>query len=348
MATLSLSGGIGGFSWGIYDLQHPVSTYQDIGITRYDFQEGASSISGIVDQLDDLSSSNYSTGYTWINYDPGTYTFYGYAKINNLYYHATSDTVTVSSSGGDEPDIDVSFSCSSTSDSITVKVLTDSDVPYYKIFCRRADNSGDTETIPYSGFDYHSESYYYETFTGLEPSTEYAVNVQYSPTGEPNSGTLLIKKYVWTEDEATPTVDRWNWYGTNETSISDHRNPASSTETQLAYSAITSKGSVSDFNHRVWNDMCYKCREILAALGYGNEGSNGWNDYYLDFEDTLMHTGNSVMTANRFNSLRYNIGSRIIFHWSFDPDSDIQPGKPVRGRYFTELTDALDTWIDSI
>lgn len=172
-------------------------------------------------------------------------------------------------------------------------------------------------------------------------------------------GYALVNGKYWQTDDGsavhatvtggTTSVEYWNWYGTNETSISDHRNPASSTETQLAYSALTSKGPVSDFNHRVWNDMCFKCREVLAAKGFGREGLNGWSDYNgLDFEDTLMHTGNTEMTADRFNALRYNIGSRIVVDWDFDWSEDIQPGKPIKSSYFIDLAKKLNQFVDSI
>ena len=164
-------------------------------------------------------------------------------------------------------------------------------------------------------------------------------------------GYALVNGKYWQTDDGsavhatvtggTTSVEYWNWYGTNETSISDHRNPASSTETQLAYSAITSKGPVSDFNHRVWNDMCFKCREILAALGYGHEGLNGWDESYGDFDETLMHTNNSVLTARRFNALRYNIGRNYSTGIQEKHKGDV-----VKGSYFITLAQCLNDWID--
>ena len=353
MAQLQLEGGVGGFSWGIYGLQSNFreENYRSAGITERQLPSGGvDSLSGYgyvasVSTTDSGRDNNY-TGFSWINYSPpGDYTFYGFAQaFNGTYYPAGYATVTVS---GSEPDINVDFDLSSDSDSITVTVYVDSDAPYYKILCRKADGSGSDETIPYSGFDYHT-SRYTETFTGLESDTQYYVNVQYSITGESNTGVWVGRQSIWTDPDATPSVADWTWYGTNETSISDHTNPASSNETNLARKAIKEHGSVSDFNHRVWNDMCFKCREILSALGYGHEGLNGWVNQYLSFDDTLMHTGNSVMTADRFNSLRYNIGVKFKVYWSFDPDTDIKKGKPVYGYYFTELTDAMNDWIDTL
>ena len=341
----------GGIEWCISNLQSPFNDgYSEVGISWTPINDGSTTSPNIAARVYPTSSdSSHSSPLKQLLLEPGEYTFYGYALVGGKYWQTDGGSgVRVTVTGGSEPDIDVSFSCSSTYNSITVTVYTDSDAPYYKILCRLADNSGYEETIPYSGFDYHS-CRYSETFTGLGPSTEYAVNVQYSPSGEPNSGTWVGKQLVWTEEEDTPTVNRWNWYGTNETSISDHRNPASSTETQLAYSALTSKGPVSDFNHRVWNDMCFKCREVLAAKGFGREGLNGWRDYNgLDFEDTLMHTGNTEMTADRFNALRYNIGSRIVVDWEFDWSIDIQPGKPIKGSYFIDLARKLNQFVDSI
>lgn len=106
MATLSLSGGIEGFSWGIYGLGNTFNAdyYIRAGITRNYFQDGASSISNVVDSKNANSSTN-STGYQWINYSAGTYTFYGFAQAaNGKYYQAGSATVTVES---DEPVITI-------------------------------------------------------------------------------------------------------------------------------------------------------------------------------------------------------------------------------------------------
>ena len=246
MAKLILTGYTGYFTWEITELGDTFTSdhYKKAGITKYSVEQGSESISGEVDWCS-ATSGTYSTGEGTVNYEPGTYTFYGYAQAaNGKYYQAGSATVTVKGS--------------------------------------------------------------------------------------------------------TPSVAKWTWYGTNETSISDHTNPALDGEAYDAYWAITNKGPVSDFNHRVWNDMCFKCREILSALGYGHEGLNGWVNQYLSFDDTLMHTGNSVMTADRFNSLRYNIGVKFKVYWSFDPDTDIKKGKPVYGYYFTELTDAMNDWIDTL
>ena len=142
---------------------------------------------------------------------------------------------------------------------------------------------------------------------------------------------------------STPSVAKWTWNGTNETSISDHTNPASSNETNLAHNAIKHKGSVSDFNHRVWNDMCFKCREILAAKGYGHEGLNGWDASFGSFDDTLMHTNNSVLTARRFNALRYNIGRNYSTGIQEQNKGDV-----VKGSYFTTLAQCLNDWIDTL
>lgn len=241
MAKLILTGYTGYFTWEITELGDTFTSehYKKAGITKYSVEQGSESISGEVDWCS-ATSGTYSTGEGTVNYEPGTYTFYGYAQAaNGKYYQAGSATVTVKGS--------------------------------------------------------------------------------------------------------TPSVAKWTWYGTNETSISDHVNPALDGEAYDAYWAITNKGPVSDFNHRVWNDMCFKCREILAAKGYGNEGLNGWDTSFGSFDDTLMHTNNSVLTARRFNALRYNIGRNYSTGIQEQYKGDV-----VKGSYFTTLAQCLNDWIDTL
>lgn len=102
MATLHLSGGKEYFTWRIDALSEPFNSINYIcaGICTKSFSNGASSISGDVDDeyTSSSSGSSTSTSTNTVRYSPGTYTFYGYAQASNgLYYNAGSGTVTITS-----------------------------------------------------------------------------------------------------------------------------------------------------------------------------------------------------------------------------------------------------------
>jgi hypothetical protein len=100
MATLLLSGGEEEFAWKITGLSSIFKTanYTEAGITRSTFTVGGvTSISGIVDSISATSSgTNTYTPLQFVNYSPGTYTFYGYVLVPaGTYWPAGSATVTI-------------------------------------------------------------------------------------------------------------------------------------------------------------------------------------------------------------------------------------------------------------
>ena len=124
-----------------------------------------------------------------------------------------------------------------------------------------------------------------------------------------------------------PRIDKWSWTSSNGNS--------SSSETRNAYSAVCNNGKVSNFSYLVWNDMVDKVREVLEAKNLT------WNDRFASYSATKMSYGSRVLTATRFNSLRYNIG----LHYSTGI-SNVYTGDTVYGWYFTTLTYCINEWID--
>ena len=127
------------------------------------------------------------------------------------------------------------------------------------------------------------------TKTGLKPGTRYSVSIEAEDlvTGWSNS---------WSDRVTTDKilVSAWSWSSSNGT--------ASASQTKAAYTALTNNGSTSDFSYLVWNDMCSKVIEIENAAGLT------WSTKYASYADTKMSSSDKVLTATRFNSLRYNIG----------------------------------------
>lgn len=101
MPSLSLSGGKGKFTWQIRDLSSAFATgsYIKAGITKYQFTQEASSISGIVDSVSAWAgNTSKNTPSREVTYSPGTYTFWGWTQAGNGKYYPLSGgsaTVTV-------------------------------------------------------------------------------------------------------------------------------------------------------------------------------------------------------------------------------------------------------------
>ena len=162
------------------------------------------------------------------------------------------------------------------------------------------------------------------TKTGLKPGTRYSVSIEVEDlvTGWSNSWSTRV-----TTDKIV--VAAWNWNASN--------GDASAALTKAAKYAVDHKGSLSDFSYKVWNDMCKKVLDIENAAGLQ------WNPKYAEYLDTKMSSTDKVLTADRFNSLRYNIGRR----YSTGID-EVKSGWPVLGSYFVTLTDCMNAWINEL
>ena len=124
-------------------------------------------------------------------------------------------------------------------------------------------------------------------------------------------------------------VPKWDWNKSNGT--------ASDEDTKAAYFAATFQGETLDFSHDVWNDLVDKVKAILDELDLE------WNQYYgLTYEETRMTAKPYELTAQKFNSLRYNVG----VHYSTNID-EVSPGDDVLGKYITILASRINDWIDS-
>lgn len=162
------------------------------------------------------------------------------------------------------------------------------------------------------------------TKTGLKPGTRYSVSIEAEDlvTGWSNS---------WSDRVTTDKilVSAWSWSSSNGT--------ASASQTKAAYTVLTNNGSTSDFSYLVWNDMCSKVIEIENAAGLT------WSTKYASYADTKMSSSDKVLTATRFNSLRYNIGR------SYSTGiNEVASGDTVYAWYFTTLARCMNEWIDQI
>lgn len=140
--------------------------------------------------------------------------------------------------------------------------------------------------------------------------------------------TGTIELYVQ-PPEKTISITKWSWTASNGN--------ASASQTQAAYSAVVNKTAVTNFSYLVWNDLCDKVKEILDATG------GSWDSTYATYANTKMTSSNKTLTATKFNSLRYNIGS----HYSTGI-ADVASNDDVLGSYFTKLASCINGWIDTL
>lgn len=263
----------------------------------------ASSNSGV----STLATDDYqnSSGYPNSYSKSGGYEATGYSKyIESLY----SDSAVLE---------DPTFTTSKTTSSVTIKVVDAGDYSYFSYSLRDANDNIISAATSYSTTTT-------KTYTGLDPSTGYIIVVSWSTS---TTGMGNYDYYPVTTDSLS--VEYWSWTSSNGS--------ATAAQTEAAYDAITGNGITSDFSYKVWNDMVEKVVDIWHAQG------GYWDTTKLSYDQTLMTASDRVLTAARFNSLRYNIGLNVS-----TGITDKSPGDVVRGSYFITLANCLNDWIDTL
>lgn len=124
----------------------------------------------------------------------------------------------------------------------------------------------------------------------------------------------------------------WSWAQSN--------GQATDVQTRKAYKAITKEPGyyIDDFSHLVWNDLVDKTMDAIEShwLTSDNDGNS-----YLSYKNTQMSGDDKILTATKFNALRFNIGSRIPTGISQKFKGDV-----VKGNYFIALTNCLNAIIN--
>lgn len=205
-------------------------------------------------------------------------------------------------------------------DSLRFRIMDDGGWTHFKYTLRDANNKN-IKTIEYS-----EETSY--TFEGLEPDTYYIGVISWSDSttglGYFNESPLI----------KTHFIDSWGWGQSNGS--------ATESATEAAREALRNNGATTDFSHKVWNDMVNKIQEINDYFSYE------WDSFYLSYEDTIMDTrvtSDRILTANRFNSLVYNIALLL-------PAGDelrvsyVAQGQIVEGTFFINLARNINDCID--
>lgn len=263
----------------------------------------ASSNSGV----STLATDDYqnSSGYPNSYSNSGGYEATGYSKYIESSY---SNSAVLE---------DPTFTTSKTTSSVTIKVVDAGDYSYFSYSLRDANDNIISAATSYSTTKT-------KTYTGLDPSTDYIIVVSWSTS---TTGMGNYDYYYVATDSLS--VAYWSWTTSNGT--------ATDAQTEAAHDAITGNGSTSDFSYKVWNDMVEKVVDIWHAQG------GYWDTTKLSYDQTLMTASDRVLTAARFNSLRYNIGLNVS-----TGITDKSPGDVVRGSYFITLANCLNDWIDTL
>lgn len=161
----------------------------------------------------------------------------------------------------------------------------------------------------------------------------------FAPIDNAGDTTIYFRKYTG-QSGVGDTIDPWDWYSSN--------GDASAAATERAFNAITGHGPVSDFSYKVWNDLCHKIGDAqYIALGrrWATDGPGGLAEYAtcMDPDDET----DRVLTADRFNSMKYNLGRNYSTVCDAYPEGIpvVVSGDPVKGDLFTSITDVLNEWI---
>lgn len=258
-------------------------------------------------------------------YDTSTY--------EGLPTHDAEDTLYISNGGGggydpgeDDETINVSHSATNSSITCYITLTGFSSVHHISIVLYR-DSHSHTEPsdTPNSSQNIYTTSGSV-TFESL-PADNYRIWIYVFATS--NGSSIASQAYPsrnsWIAISGTSKPDYWYWN--------------SSTLRRNAYNALINKTATTNFSYSVWNELCDKVSEVRVA-----SGNSTWNSYYLTLAKTKMTSSDKILTATRYNSLRYNIGS--IYTTGIN---EVSTGDKVYGQtHFLNLTNKINEWIDAL
>ena len=169
------------------------------------------------------------------------------------------------------------------------------------------------------------------TITGLSPNTTYQISAELFWT-DGSTGDYLSKIIISDPIKTSVTKpSEFSWFKSNGTATAE--------QTQKAYTAVTTKGKTTDFSYKVWNDIVDKVNEIHV---YSNIE---WFDNFNTLENTKMTSTDKEITANRYNSLLFNIWNYgITFVASFSTIQRKQ-GDEILGSYYIEIVNYINNLI---
>lgn len=143
---------------------------------------------------------------------------------------------------------------------------------------------------------------------------------------------ITAPSWTFTVDVSLVT---WSWAISNGT--------ATHTQLQSAYSALSSKGKLSDFSYEVWNDMVIKTNDLMQYLNFA------WISSTASYSNTLMSSGDKQLTAVRYNSLVAQINYLIYYsNTGASTLSTVGKGDTVYGSLFSTLVTRINQCIRAL
>lgn len=225
-------------------------------------------------------------------------------------------------------DFSVSWAVTETMASMTAR-LTNGDSSFIGTRYLRVYVNGSLRSTLSDSSGGGSDTFTY-TIRNLLPGTRYSWDTELGYKAEKESSitwvSSLDRSGTFTTDEERVYIDQWSWTSSNGS--------ATALQTRAAYSAVTNNGTVKNFSYLVWNDLVDKAKEVFDANGYS------WDNRFASYYSTRMSASDRILTAARFNSLRYNIG----IHSSTGIQT-VYSGDPVYGWYLTQLVNSLNALI---
>ena len=160
---------------------------------------------------------------------------------------------------------------------------------------------------------------------GLQENTTYKVEVLASIS---SSGPRVSMARNFTTTSFTP----WSWDKSNGY-LGNLNGTATAAQTKKAYTAITTKGPLSDFSYLVWNDMVNKAYQIRF------EQNKPWDNTYATYASTKMNVFDKAVTSKRIRSLFKNLNATI---------GKANVGDPIEGAIFDVAIFTMNLLILSI
>ncbi len=138
-------------------------------------------------------------------------------------------------------------------------------------------------------------------------------------------------------------VQKWTWNGTNPSSqkpiIGSVAFDATAEQTRRAYQTLLSKGPTTDFDRRVWNDLCGKILDLnveWCSQNYFNSTSPVW-----------VQSVGKKLSANAMNTAVNAIFTNFDRPWESELNrKELRKGDVAKAAYFLWMVDAINKWCE--
>lgn len=143
-------------------------------------------------------------------------------------------------------------------------------------------------------------------------------------------------------------VAKWSWETANlspsETGSAYAMSGATADEVKKAYSTLITKGAVSDFSYKVWNDMCLKLKDLITEWDTGVTLEDVWvnSPYQSDYpdEETFKQNNGGVIMASALNRVIAALPDFAEKPWN----QKLKAGDPCKASYFLSMVEVLNRW----